>query len=1039
MAGIGFELRKLYREKGLINNVKAYTFSALTTIGPMMMSMFLIIALQRIMSWNNGTYLDWELYIATVQYAFIFSIIITSGVALVLTRFLADMIFLKKYDHLLSSYYGAIMICLPIGAVSAFGFLSYVSASFEYKLAAYFFFVELVIVWIQAVYMSALKDYLRIVRSFALATIVSLLSGWLLLKYSGMNSTTSAIIAIDIGFIIIVLTNSYHFEHIFRKRQYRNLFEFLAYFRKYPTLFFIGTFFYSGIYIHSFVYWLSDKGYVVRDAFRVSPFYDLPVFYAFISVIPTLVTFVVAVETSFYEKFRLYYKNVLEGGTYQEIKRARMELQQVLRREISFLMEIQLVFTIISIGAGMILLPRIGFTMEQTDAFGILALGYFLFIIMFILLHILLYFDDRKGVFAISSSFVGLNVALTYVTLKLDSDGLGMFVASLLALIAAIARLIYVVRNIDYYTFCQQPIHTRPKASKKISIVGKPTAVAGVIALIGVLMSACSNSATNYTDTTEPAREAAPPILSKGIAEDKRIYENDVDGSLKTLYVTVLPDKASKKDPVDWYGLNRLTDRYSEEKLKIIMQEGKDDGSGPAAGMFGYGDTVSNGTISLRGNTARYASQKSYKIRLSEGAGLWLNQRTINLNKHPFDLTRLRNKLSFDLMEQIPNFTSLRTQFVHLYVKDLTEPGGDGKGFQDYGLYTQIEQPNEMFLKSHWLDPYGELYKVAYFEFFRYPDSIKSQNDPNYDKKAFEMNLEIKGREDHDKLISMLEDVNDKTIPIDDVMEKHFDLDNYLTWLAVNILMDNMDTNSSNFYLYSPLNSDKFYFLPWDYDGAWGEASEYGSNRETQSGISNYWGSVLHNRFFRSEAHVQLLKDKIDELHKIINKETVTKQMEKYQQIVTPFLYRAPDINFLPGTLKKLEDEMREIPNTPDLGIKMFLEDLEKPKPFFLNDIELEDGKHILSWDLSFDLQGDDLTYEVAIATDPEFHRIVKEQKGLTTTEYKVEDLPPGTYYWKTVARDSKGNSQIAFDRLEDEDDDDKKYYGIRQFEVENR
>ncbi|MFR3321636.1 MAG: hypothetical protein ACLTSZ_11500 [Lachnospiraceae bacterium] len=32
---------------------------------------------------------------------------------------------------------------------------------------------------------------------------------------------------------------------------------------------------------------------------------------------------------------------------------------------------------------------------------------------------------------------------------------------------------------------------------------------------------------------------------------------------------------------------------------------------------------------------------------------------------------------------------SLRTQFVHLYVKDLTED--TGAAFEDYGLYTQVE------------------------------------------------------------------------------------------------------------------------------------------------------------------------------------------------------------------------------------------------------------------------------------------------------------------------------------------------------------
>ena len=54
-----------------------------------------------------------------------------------------------------------------------------------------------------------------------------------------------------------------------------------------------------------------------------------------------------------------------------------------------------------------------------------------------------------------------------------------------------------------------------------------------------------------------------------------------------------------------------------------------------------------------------------------------------------------------------------RTQLVHLYVKDKTE-GEDGL-FQDYGLYTQVEQINKTYLKNHGFDNDGALYQVGKF------------------------------------------------------------------------------------------------------------------------------------------------------------------------------------------------------------------------------------------------------------------------------------------------------------------------------------
>ena len=87
-------------------------------------------------------------------------------------------------------------------------------------------------------------------------------------------------------------------------------------------------------------------------------------------------------------------------------------------------------------------------------------------------------------------------------------------------------------------------------------------------------------------------------------------------------------------------------------------------------------------------------------------------ERTKNdrLNKHIGDVYRFKNKLAYDLMKDIPQMMSARTQFVHLYVKDTTE-GGNGT-FTDYGLYTQVEQINKTYLKTHGLDNKGIYIKL---------------------------------------------------------------------------------------------------------------------------------------------------------------------------------------------------------------------------------------------------------------------------------------------------------------------------------------
>jgi uncharacterized membrane protein len=965
--------------------------------------------------------------------------VFTSGFSMVLTRYAADMMYEKKYSRLMSAYYGALIVLLPIAAVIAFIFLSAVSASWTYKLAAYSFFMLLVVVWIQGVFLSALKDYMRIVRGFAIGAVVALCSSWLLTHYTQIEPTISPLIGLGIGFLIIAILSNFHFEQRFPQAEPGCFFEFLRYFKKYMSLFFAGCFVYSGIYLHNFVYWLGPNGKEVADQFRIMPYYDLPVFFAFLSVLPTFVTFVVSVETAFYEKFRLYYLNILNGGTIRDVTVAKREMQKTLMREISLLMEVQLLFTILSIALGIKFLPKIGFTMEQLDVFIILSLAYFLFIIFFVLTHILMYFDDRKGVLGISFVFAVLNIVCSFWMMHLESDGLGMFIASGIALLLVIARLLYVLRNIDYFTFCAQPINLET-SRKKHKQFGKAATTTSILLVSTLLLSACSvsNSEPNNEDTEIEGKDivnraSMPEETTSNIVEDKRLYERDDDSSLKTLYITVLPYEKGDEQ-FDWYALNRQSDKTDAKKLPILLQEGLSDEDGPRSGMFGYGTTTENATIQLRGNTAWYAPQKSFRIKLNDEAGLYMGQQTINLNKHIDDFSRIRNKLSFDLMEKIPNITSLRTQFVHLYVKDLSTGAKDAT-YEDYGLYTHVEQPNKKFLKAHMLDPNGYLYKVAFFEFERYEEQIKEETDPEFNLESFESILEIKGRKEHGKLINMLEDVANLSMPIEDVMHMHFDEENFLTWTAINILMDNMDTDANNFYLYSPINSDKWYFLPWDYDGGWEVQRRGDSIRSYQNGISNFWGNKLANRYFRKSGNVEKLKAKVDELHEqYINKNTIGAQLKLYQDVITPFIYRQPDVNFLPNKVSNYTEELDIILQTPEAGIKRFYEDLEKPKPYYMDDVEDLGNKLKFSWDLSFDLQDDDLFYDFIIAKDLEFTTIVYEKRDVTENVMEIEKLPPGIYYWKSTVRDREGHRQDAFDFILDEDG--SSFDGVREFEV---
>jgi spore coat protein H len=567
------------------------------------------------------------------------------------------------------------------------------------------------------------------------------------------------------------------------------------------------------------------------------------------------------------------------------------------------------------------------------------------------------------------------------------------------------------------------------------------------LAVIGLMFSGCSTK-----DTTPPSENTIPDSqreVSKAqpmdinelpLKDNKTLYANQDPTSLIYFYITITGGNAADQtnhtfEEVNSYDLiNSMTDTQ-RIKTEIIFQVG--DQYGPLPGEVGYGAMASNATICVRGHTSTYSPQKSYRIDLFDNAGLWRGQRAIAINKHPADPTRLRNMLYFSLLQDVPDTTSLRTQFVNVFIKD--QMSGE-KDFTDFGLFTQVELPNGRYLRNHGLSRDGNLYKAIFNEFYRYEDTIRLATDPLYNRSEFDDFLEPKTGENHKKLIEMLDAVNDYSIPIEDIISKYFNIDNLTSYLAYNILMNNSDSSSQNNLLYSPVNSSIWFFLFWDGDGC---LSNYENkllkntwvDADWQFGVSNYWGVVLFNRMLRVKAYRDALKEKVELLRGIITPERITAEIEKYRTVVDQFTARMPDKINLHATLEDLDLIYENLPKEPEIAYQRFLSSLEKPMPFFLGSVE-SDGKEILlSWAESYDFDAEFIYYNVQIAKDWSFapNTIVYESLDQLPSNTIVPMLPPGNYYWRIIARNESGKTQIPFDQVAT---DSGLHQGMRRFIV---
>ncbi len=541
-------------------------------------------------------------------------------------------------------------------------------------------------------------------------------------------------------------------------------------------------------------------------------------------------------------------------------------------------------------------------------------------------------------------------------------------------------------------------------------------------------LSVCACGFEEATDTAFGTKVDPQDVTTDNgsgihLRDKNLLYTQHDNTEIVTMYLTVSRGNEGEGTDHSWEEVNTYSaydyDRMGVERYKVagLLQVGDENGLIP--GEFGYGQVAPNCTVQIRGQSSSRNPQKNYKIAIKDNKGDWRGQTTIALNKHQGDGLRFRNKLGFDLLTHIDQLMSLRTTFVRLYVKDTTL--SENEPFRDYGIYTQVEQLNKTALKAHGLDNRGHLYKVNVCEFYRYEDVIMLKDDPRYDLKKFEEILEVKGDDDHTKLIKMLEAVNDYSIPIEEILAESFDVENIAYWMAFNMLVGNIDTQSRNFYLYSPQNVDRWYILPWDIDGMLLRTEHTMVGRvdyeEWESGVSNYWGNVLFQRCLRSEEFRKALDAAVEDLRtNVLTPERIDSYATTYANLLKPYVYSGRDLTYARLTRSQYDTVVRGINNEIADNYNRYKESFEKPLPFYIGTPRQQDGGYVVEWDPSYDFDGEDVTYTFELARDYSFSNPIVSLTDLMIPMASFDKLPRGQYFMRVTSTNASGKTQVAFD-----------------------
>lgn len=457
MAGIGFELRKLLRKRTYTGMLQAYAYAGIISSGPWVLS---IVGILLIGVFSIGA-VDADASISqfqvTVTYLFLISLILTGVVQLSFTRFVADQIFLENNDTIMPNFNGLLLLSMSLSLVLALPAAAFLfpEQSALYRLLFAIGLTVMSAIWIATVFLTGMKHYHAIVLIYFLGYATTIGLALMLRRLSGLEGL---LLGFVIGHVLLLL------GMIWLVYRNYNADRFIAFDiwkpgAMYRSLMASGFLFNLGAWIDKILFWYHpDTGQAVIGPLHASVIYDIPIFLAYLSVIPGMAVFLVRIETDFVEYYVKFYDAVREGATLDYIERMRNHMVYYVRRGLFDIAKIQAIAVLVTLVLGEAILQFLGISTLYLPLLYIDVIGAALQVVMLGILNVLFYLDQRRAVLLLTGLLPVFNLVFTALSLQLGANwfGYGFAFAMLLTVLLGLWVLNRKLENLEYQTFMLQ-------------------------------------------------------------------------------------------------------------------------------------------------------------------------------------------------------------------------------------------------------------------------------------------------------------------------------------------------------------------------------------------------------------------------------------------------------------------------------------------------------------------------------------------------------------------------------------------------------
>jgi uncharacterized membrane protein len=435
--------------------LRAYGYAGLISSGPWVLSILGVMAIG-LLSVNRVQSLALRQFLVSITYLMAASLILTGFLQLMFTRFISDRLFAKEEATVLPNLFGALALTTLLAGTSssAVVWFGFEGLPLSYRALMMIGFVTLCDLWVVVVLLSGLKAYRSVLAGFLIGYGTSV-AGALLLSNRGLAGLLT-------GFLVgqIVLLFLLFLAVIRRYPRGRMLvsFDFLSR-RSYLSLALTGFFYNLGVWVDKFAFWVNPMtSDPVIGPLRASIIYDIPIFLAYLSIVPGMAVFLVRVETDFAESYDAFYHAVRSGDSLVNIQRLKGTLSSAARQGMGDIFKVQGVTLLLLFLIGPRVLDVMGISPLYRQLFFVDLAGVGTQVLMLAVFNVLFYLDQRGAVLWLSILFAASNLLLTLMTQSLGPAfyGYGFALATAITSVSGLNIISRRLEGLECDTFMQQ-------------------------------------------------------------------------------------------------------------------------------------------------------------------------------------------------------------------------------------------------------------------------------------------------------------------------------------------------------------------------------------------------------------------------------------------------------------------------------------------------------------------------------------------------------------------------------------------------------